>query len=58
MWEPSLFFHLAYLYAALNPIISFAAYDKEKLIEPANFHPQYLTTINLVQLCSQLNMFI
>jgi hypothetical protein len=44
--------------AALNLANSFASFDKEKLIKLAKFYPQDFTTTDLVQLSSQLNMFI
>jgi len=34
----------------LNLVISFAFYDKEKLIKLAKFYPQDFTGINLAQL--------
>ncbi|XP_066333690.1 uncharacterized protein [Miscanthus floridulus] len=44
--------------AALNPANSFAAFDKDKLMKLAKFYPQDFTSTDLVQLSSQLNMFI
>ena len=44
--------------AALNPANSFAAFDKDKLMKLVKFYPQDFTSTDLVQLSSQLNMFI
>lgn len=44
--------------ASLNPANSFASYDKERLLKLAKFYPQDFSSTDLVQLSSQLNMFI
>lgn len=44
--------------AALNPANSFASYNKEKLLKLAKFYLAEFLSVDLIQLSSQLNMFI
>lgn len=44
--------------AAFSPLNSFAAFDKEKLIKLAGFYPNDFTSLELLHLPAQLNLYI
>ena len=44
--------------AAFNPLNSFAAFDKEKLVKLAGFYPNDFTSLELLHLPAQLNLYI
>jgi hypothetical protein len=44
--------------ASFNPTGSFSAYDKEKLVKPAQFYPKEFSVMELVRLPVQLTNFL
>jgi hypothetical protein len=44
--------------AAFNPLNSFAAFDKDKLVKLARFYPNDFTSLELLHLPAQLNLYI
>jgi len=44
--------------AALIPIISFASFDKDKVIKPARFCPKDFSTLKFLHLATTLNLYI